>query len=95
MLSERLLTLLELPPLLRLSPPSLSRSLSSLLEPRLDVPLSRCSLADASDREPCAWGSWLLRAEVPLLVVEGLVGTAPVLVPMDLEMTLSLWDLGL
>lgn len=57
MLSERLLILLELPPLLRLSPLSLSLSLSPLLELRLDVPLSRCSLAEASDKEPCAWGS--------------------------------------
>lgn len=58
-LSERLLTLLEFPPLLRLSPPSLSLSLS--LSPRLElrpeVPLSMCSLADISDREPCVWGS--------------------------------------
>ena len=90
--SEWLLNLLEPPPLLRLSPRSLSLSLSPLLELRLKVLLSRCSLAEASDREPCMWGSWLPSAEVPLLVV---LATAPVLVPMDLEMTLSLWELGL
>lgn len=66
-LSERLLTLLELPVLLRLSPPSLSLSLSlsPLLELRLEVPRSRCSLAEVSDSEPCMWGSWLPKAEVP------------------------------
>lgn len=57
MLPERLLTLLELPPLLRLSPPSLSLSLSPLLELRLEVPLLRCSLTEASDIDPCKWGS--------------------------------------
>ena len=82
-LLERLLTLLELPPLLRLSPPSLSRSLSPLLELRLEVPLT-----DTSEREPCAWGSWMAGEEV-------MEGAAPVLVPMDLDMTLSLWELGL
>jgi len=95
MLSERLLILQELPPLLRLSPPSLSLSLSPLLELRLEVPRSRCSLAEASDREPWARGSRLPGAEAPWLAVDALVGTAPVLVPMDLEMTLSLWELGL
>lgn len=59
MLPERLLILLELPALLRLSPTSLSLSLSlsPLLEPRLEVPLSRCPLTDASDIEPCKWDS--------------------------------------
>lgn len=52
-LSERLLILLELPPLLCLSPTSLSLSLSPLLELRLEVHLSRCSLTEASEREHC------------------------------------------
>lgn len=79
MLSERLLTLLELPPLLRLSPPSLS----ALLELRLQVPRSRSSLAGASDRKAAGPG------------VAALAGEQVVLVPIDLEMTLSLWELGL
>lgn len=95
--SEWLLILLELPPLLGLSPPSLSRSLSPLLELRLEVHLSRCSLTEASETEHC--GSWLLSTDVPWLatvaVAEAFEGAALVLVPMDLEMTLSLWELGL
>lgn len=59
--SEWLLTLLELPPLLRFSP----LSLSPLLEVRLEVPLSMCSLAEVSDIEPCICGSWFPWAEVP------------------------------
>lgn len=98
-LSERLLILLELPPLLCLSPTSRSLSLTPLLELRLEVRLSRCSLTEASDREQCGWVSWLLTVVVPWLVTvgaaEAFASAAPVLVPMDLEITLSLWELGL